>query len=106
MTSDRPLVGSNGLLCGNNIRKTDGHLCMALSPRKIFLATNTKEYMNNILKKSNRPFYTFNKRISECCKKFVYSNTSDQYYFIKRHFGREKPVNLGIPDEIMNFTDA
>lgn len=100
LTSDRPLVGSNGFLFRNNMIRPDGHFCMALSPEKLFLATNTKECMKEILKKSNRLFYTFNKRISECCKNSIYSNTADQYNFIQKHFGSKKPVNLGIPDDI------
>ncbi|MFT9159470.1 MAG: DUF4238 domain-containing protein, partial [Acetobacter sp.] len=102
LTSDRPLQGSNGFVLGNKFIREDGHFCIALSPEKLFIATNTYDFMERLLRPSNRIFNKFNSTIVQHCKRFVYSRDVGQDYFIKKHFSGTKPMALGLPDHL-NF---
>lgn len=100
LTSDRPLQGSNGFVFGNRFLREDGHFCIALSPEKLFMATNTYDFMNYLLKPSNRIFNNFNRLITNNCKRFVYSRDLGQDYFIKKNFSGINPITLGLPDHL------
>ncbi|ARO31722.1 hypothetical protein NXC14_CH03837 [Rhizobium sp. NXC14] len=83
LTSDRPIVRTNGL------KGEGGHLGLAVSPTALFVATNTKEFMKQILRADpNELVRANNERVVEGAAKYVYAADRTQARFIQNHIGR------------------
>ncbi len=86
LTSDRPIVMTTG-----GIAYKDSHIVMPLSPRHIFIATNTDEEAAKIkaLFLSHKLAQRLNDRIVRQARKFVYSTNADQLRFIEKRLGEK-----------------
>ena len=86
LTSDRPVIISNGLL------KPDSHIIVPIGPERLFVAANSAEFVNYL--KSLPP----QKLISDCndviakqAHTYVYGEDDSQRRFVENRLGRGKP---------------
>ena len=78
LTSDKPLVMTNGFAQEN------GHLCIALGPKKLFIATNNiKTYQQIVSVGSKILAKTFNDRVVNQAISKVYGSDDTQIKFIE-----------------------
>ncbi len=83
LTSDKPLVMTNGFA------QEDGHLSVALGPKRLFIATNNlKTYQNIISVGSKRLSKTFNDRVVSQAIKNVYGSDDTQVRFVENRLRR------------------
>jgi hypothetical protein len=86
LTSDRPLVMTNGLA------NPDGHLALPVSPNRIFLACNSIEIERSIKAVPvNELLHVMNSRVVEQARKYVYGVDDSQLRFVKNRFGKQSP---------------
>jgi len=85
LTSDRPMVMTNGLTA------VDSHIIMPLSPKHIFIATNTDEEANKIKALARGPELAkrLNDRMARQARKFVYGLDADQLRFVESRLGEK-----------------
>ena len=83
LTSDKPLVMTNGFAHEN------GHLSVALGPKRLFIATNNlKTYQNIISVGSKRLAETFNNAVVSQAIKSVYGSDDSQVRFVENRLRR------------------
>jgi hypothetical protein len=88
LISDYPLVISNG------IRRPDGHLALALSPRDLFVACYQPGLFDQLMNQTAREtVFNYNKCVVERAKRFVGAADRRQTRFIENRFGA-KPFNV------------
>jgi hypothetical protein len=86
LTSDRPLVMTNGLAT------PEGHLALPISPDKIFLACNSAEIEQSIRAMPiNELTNVMNTRVVEQARKYVYGTDDAQLRFVRNRFGKQSP---------------
>jgi len=86
LTSDRPIVMSNGL--GHR----DGHMVFPLGPRKLFLAARTPEVTRRIIARPDLVAATNNAVARQACQ-YVYGTDDTQLVFVeKRLRRRDAPI--------------
>lgn len=82
LTSDQPLIVSGGL------GRTDAFLMMALSPHRLFVATNTDERMSSLASHIESGLLTKENNASVCqnAERFVYGTDFSQTSFVRKYF--------------------
>jgi hypothetical protein len=85
LTSDRPLVMTNG------IARPDSHIVMPLSPEHILIMTNTTEEADKIKTLSNKGHLAMllNDRMARQARKFVYGRDAQQLRFVENRLGEK-----------------
>lgn len=85
LTSDKPLVHNNGF------GKSYGHLCLALGPKKLFIATHNRETFNSITSVGEeRISKRFNHEVTSQAQKYVYGVDDSQLRFVENRLVRPK----------------
>lgn len=92
LLSDDPMVRTNGL------KKEDGHLAIAISPRKLFVSAYRERKLDEIATLSPQDLVTqINTWTVESARKFVAARDKSQDRFIRNRFGKNpKPPLLRI----------
>jgi hypothetical protein len=86
LTSDRPIVMSNGL------SKKYDHLAIPITPCKLFLATNNRETNTLIRNLGERELVRqINHRVAIRARKFVYGVDDSQLRFVEKRLGGAEP---------------
>jgi hypothetical protein len=86
LTSDRPLVMTNGLA------KPTGHLALAIGPRKLFIAVNTAETASRIATiRHDELVSQMNDRVCKQARQYVFANDDRQRTFVDRRLGLKWP---------------
>ena len=89
MTSDRPVIRTNG------IDVKWGHLALPIGPRRLFLAYRDEDFMDELRKKSHKWIASeCNRHIVEGAQRFVYSQDDRQHRFIENRFGKNPQPRL------------
>lgn len=86
LTSDRPLVMTNGLIHDNS------HLALPISPTRIFLAVQRQTTFESLKALDNQLLTISNTRVCEQAIKYVYGTDASQLYFIAGHLGKKVPA--------------
>lgn len=78
MTSDRPLIRTNGIL------REGGHMALAIGPRRLFIAAKDQAALDAILIVASDDLVRENNRqVVEAAVKYVYATNDDQVRFVK-----------------------
>jgi hypothetical protein len=87
LTSDRPLIMTNGIL------KEDGHIALPISPNTIFVAARTHETIAKIdaVLKMPRAEEFINDLIVRQAVNYVYGTNDRQLRFVANRFGERRP---------------
>jgi Protein of unknown function (DUF4238) len=86
LTSDRPLVMTNGL-----VKPTD-HLALAIGPRKLFIAANTPETASRLAAARHDELVSqMNDRVCKQARRYVFAIDDRQRTFIDRRLGLKWP---------------
>lgn len=89
LTSDRPLIRTNGL------DTNQGHIVLPIGPKLIFIAAANRNIANVIEKiKINRLVKEINRQVSASAVRFVVSDSIHQFEFIKKHFAKRPQARL------------
>lgn len=89
LISDDPLVISNG------IGKKDGHMVLPISPSTLFVATNNRETLNEIVSMGQKEIKRLtNTLIVERATQFVAAQDRRQERFIRNRFGKNRVEGL------------
>ncbi|MEH2536935.1 MULTISPECIES: DUF4238 domain-containing protein [unclassified Bradyrhizobium] len=86
LTSDRPIIMTNGL-----VKPTD-HLSIPIGPRMLFVATNNEETENMI--RNMNPIALMkqvNDRVASQARRYIYSCDNKQLRFVENRLGRKWP---------------
>jgi hypothetical protein len=79
LTSDIPLISTNGFA------HAGGHLCLALGPNILFIATNDNKTTMEILSQGeNKICASFNSRVTSQAKNYVYGVDDSKLDFVER----------------------
>ena len=96
LTSDRPLVMTNGL-----VKPTD-HLALAIGPRKLFVAANTLNATSSITAVPHDELVRqMNDRVCKQARRYVFAIDDRQRTFVDRRLGLKWP---SIPAEDLIFS--
>jgi hypothetical protein len=87
LTSDRPLIMTNGL------GRPDANILMPISPTRVFVAAATQETMRKIGDTATRSTFarTINDRVVGQARKYVYGTDDTQLRFVANRLGRKLP---------------
>ncbi|MGJ5051822.1 DUF4238 domain-containing protein [Bradyrhizobium oligotrophicum] len=86
LTSDRPIIMTNGLM------KPTDHLSIPIGPRMLFIATNNEETENMIRSMNPRTLMEqVNDRVASQARRYVYGLGNKQLRFIENRLGRKWP---------------
>lgn len=89
LTSDRPVLRTNGLL------QPGGHLALAIGPRRLFIATRDKQTLSNILRLSDdKLVQANNEHVVAGAARYVYGTDDRQLRFVQNRFGEEPQPRL------------
>jgi len=94
LTSDRPLVITNGII------NPDSQIILPISPRHVFIATNnaqTEKYIQDIMKRQQL-IQQVNERVTRQSRKYVYGYDDAQLTFVSKRLGMKYTA-----DPIENF---
>jgi hypothetical protein len=87
LTSDRPLVMTNG------IGIVGGHIGLPVSPRQLFIAFNDEQGYRSV--RAIRPkelIRTVNAKVVEQARAFVYGLSDDSLHFVSKRLGTQRPA--------------
>jgi hypothetical protein len=98
LTSDRPVVMTNGLV------KAGDHLAVAIGPRKLFIAANTPEIASRLAAARHDELVSqMNDRVCKQARRYVFAIDDSQRTFIDRRLGLNWPSTpvdtLTMPNE-------
>jgi hypothetical protein len=84
LTSDRPVVMSNGLA------KPESHIVMPLSPDHIFVASNSAQTTSKLraMARNGSLASTLNDRMARQARKYVYGSDDQQLGFVENRLGQ------------------
>jgi hypothetical protein len=85
LTSDRPLIMTNGLV------NPGSHILLPISPDRVFVGAATRETMDEIAKmanNTNRFVGTINDFIAKQARKYVYGTDDRQLRFVENRLGQ------------------
>lgn len=102
LTSDRPVIRSNGF------RAENGHIAIPLSPSRLFLAAKDERVMRDILAMTpNRIARQTNLNVVRHAHRFVYAHTAEQSDFVCRHMATARQDRLSdyVPPNIPDLRD-
>jgi hypothetical protein len=102
LTSDRPLIRSNGL------RPPQGHYALPISPTSIFLATHGNEMRTRALAMSPKQLArNSNRNVVGKAVRFVLGSSDQQHAFIEKHFADqpERGMPQALRDRYSNEAD-
>lgn len=85
LTSDRPIVMTNGLA------HADSHIVMPISPRRIFIAANNQETLKNLHDMANAGGMAqrLNNRMARQARRYVYGVDDSALQFIDLRLGQK-----------------
>jgi hypothetical protein len=84
LTSDRPVIMTNGLVHDN------AHFVLPIGPRRFFIATKTMETFQSFLKRKPEEFArAINDRVCLQARKFVYGSDDSQLRFVSKGLGKQ-----------------
>jgi hypothetical protein len=86
LTSDRPLIMTNGLADPRL------HILLPISPNRVFVAASTPETMDQIVQRANdqkRFIRTINDLIARQARKYVYGTDDRQLRFVENRLGQQ-----------------
>ena len=82
LTADRPLIQTSNLSCAR------AHIILPIGPRKIFVASPDRDYLNGLMAFSPIELAKqANRQVVAGAKHFVWSCDDRQKPFIEKHFG-------------------
>jgi hypothetical protein len=82
LTSDRPLIMTNGLL------RPEDQIILPISPTAVFVATNIIETENAVRYTRRRDiFRQVNERVARQSRKYVYGSNDSQLDFVSKRLG-------------------
>ncbi len=83
LTSDRPIVMSNGLL------QQDAHIVLPISPRKLFIATKTEETFEFFREMDiNQLVEAMNNQVCQQAHRFVFGSDDRALRFVEKRLGK------------------
>jgi uncharacterized protein DUF4238 len=87
LTSDRPLIMTNGL------SDPRAHILMPISPNRVFVAAKTQETLRSIenIAAQSKFVETINDRVASQARKYVYGTDDTQLRFVANRLGKEIP---------------
>jgi hypothetical protein len=87
LTSDRPLIMTNGLA------HPDAHILMPISPTLVFVAAATQETMHRIANIASQSTFAkiINDRVASQARKYVYGTDDMQLRFVANRLGKKLP---------------
>lgn len=87
LTSDRPLVMTNGLAYPGSF------LLLPISPTRTFVAAATRKTIEELANIANHPKFVtvINDRVASQARKYVYSTNDSQLRFVANRLGKELP---------------
>jgi Protein of unknown function (DUF4238) len=95
LTSDRPLIMTNGMI------NPESHLALPIGPRKLFIASNRNEIVQEIARRKPDDLVSFvNDRIVKQARRFVIGVDDQQLRFVVKRFGARLPSS---PTEFTKF---
>jgi len=84
LTSDRPIIMTNGLV-GDN-----AHFVLPIGPRRLFIATKTMETFQSFVQRNPEEFArAINDRVCMQARKYVYGNDDSQLHFVSKRLGKK-----------------
>src|SRR5258708_2102701 len=86
LTSDRPLIMTNGLADPRS------HILLPISPNRVFVAASRPETMDQIVQRANdqkRFIRTINDLIARQARKYVYGTDDRQLRFVENRLGQQ-----------------
>lgn len=89
LTSDRPVIMTNGLLIPN------GHIAIPLGPDHLFVASSDRDFIDNIIKMPvNKLVRNSNRAVVEYAQSYVYAVDNKQSKFVKNRMSTKKRPRL------------
>jgi hypothetical protein len=86
LTSDRPVIMSNGLL------KPESYVIVPIGPERLFVAANSESFVNQLKSlDSQQLISTCNNTIALQAHTYVYGEDDSQARFVENRLGRGKP---------------
>ncbi len=83
LTSDRPVIMSNGLL------QLDAHIVLPISPRRLFIATRTEDTFQYFQKMNQNDLaHAVNNQVCQQAQKFVFGCDDRQLRFVSNRLGK------------------
>lgn len=82
MTSDRPVIRTNGLA------KDQGHIGLPISPSKLFVCANRGDVLDSIAAGGNDIIRFTNELVVRQAERFVYASNSSPLAFVAKHLRR------------------
>ncbi|MGO4715256.1 DUF4238 domain-containing protein [Bradyrhizobium sp. 2TAF24] len=84
LTSDRPVIMTNGLVDDN------AHFVLPIGPRRLFIATKTLKTFQSFVQRNPDEFArAINDRVCLQARKCVYGNDDTQLHFVSKRLGRK-----------------
>ncbi len=95
LTSDRPLIMTNGMI------RPESHLALPIGPRKLFIASNRNEIVQEVARRRPDDLVSFvNNRVVKQARRFVIGVDDHQLRFVANRFGARLPSS---PMELTKF---
>ena len=95
LTSDRPLIMTNGMI------RPELHLALPIGPRKLFIASNRNEIVQEVARRRPDDLVSFvNNRVVKQARRFVIGVDDHQLRFVANRFGARLPSS---PMELTKF---
>lgn len=95
LLSDRPLIMTNGML------RPESHLALPIGPRKLFIASNGNEIVQEVARRRPDDLVSFvNDRLVKQARRFVIGVDDHQLRFVASRFGARLPSS---PTELTKF---
>ncbi|TAL81003.1 MAG: DUF4238 domain-containing protein [Beijerinckiaceae bacterium] len=95
LTSDRPVIMTNGMI------KPESHLALPIGPRKLFIASNRNEIVQEVARRKPDELVSFvNDRVVKQARRFVIGVDDQQLRFVANRFGARLPSS---PTELTKF---
>lgn len=89
LTSDRPIIRTNGMLAEN------GHLVIPIGPRKMFVAAKDQAALAVVRSiKLPQLVREANRQVCDYAVKYVYGIDDSQLEFVRKHFGTKQQPRL------------
>jgi hypothetical protein len=86
LTSDRPIMMTNGL------QDPDAHLTLPIGPRKLFIASNRQNIVDEVANRKPDDLAAFvNDRVAKQARRFVIGLDDRQLRFVENRFGARLP---------------
>ncbi|MDQ0318972.1 hypothetical protein QO002_001110 [Pararhizobium capsulatum DSM 1112] len=89
LTSDRPVIRTNGLISER------GHIALPIGPRLLFIASHDTRFLRDLLRADQTGLVKeCNRQVVEGAVRFVFAADESQARFIENRFGNEPQPRL------------